>query len=156
MKQYVTFHIQNHLFGIDILNVLEIFSAESITEIPKSPASVKGLVNVRGQIVTVLNLAAILQFPNVVEPYSRDIVLLKSQSDIKKRRLQSSELDWGAVNENLGLHIDWIGDIIEIEEPLSPLPPSVDSIERNYVQGVVNRGKQLLIVLSLKSIFDDL
>lgn len=156
MRQYVTFQIQNHLFGIDILNVLEIYHAESITTIPKSPTSVKGLINVRGQIVTVLNLAAILKFPHIVEQNSQEIILLKSQSDIKKRHLQPTDLDWEAVNENLGLHIDWIRDIIEVDRPLTPLPSSVDSIERNYVKGVVNQGKHLLIVLSLQSIFDEL
>jgi len=127
-----------------------------ITTIPQSPACVKGLVNVRGQIVTVLNLASILKLPVRIEPKSPEIILLKSQSDLKKRRLQQDHLEWEAANENLGLNIDLIGDIIEVEEPLSPLPPSVDSIERSYVKGVVNRGKHLLIILSLKSIFDDL
>lgn len=57
MSQYATFNVGERLFGLDILGVREIIRVFNITSVPRSEAHIRGLINLRGQIVTILDLS---------------------------------------------------------------------------------------------------
>ena len=62
-RQFCTFHLDDHLFGVDVLDVQEVIRYQAMTYVPLAPAVVEGLVNLRGQIVTAVDLRRRLELP---------------------------------------------------------------------------------------------
>ncbi|MFH1138507.1 MAG: chemotaxis protein CheW [Pseudomonadota bacterium] len=133
VRQFVTFRIDDHLLGIDVLGVREINRALEITPVPRSPAYVRGLVNLRGQIVTVFDLGVRLGFePRLISETTHNVILK---------------------SEVVGLMVDAIGDVAQTdEEDVEPPPANVGGIEGEFIEGVVKLERELLVILSAEKL----
>src|SRR5215475_11272759 len=96
--QYCTFYVDGHYFGLDVLHVQEIIRFQEMTRVPLAPAVVRGLINLRGQIVTAIDLRRRLEFPD--RPAGQLPVNVVVTTDD------------GAVS----LLVDEIGDVLEVPE----------------------------------------
>ncbi|MDR3569384.1 MAG: chemotaxis protein CheW [Syntrophobacteraceae bacterium] len=134
-KQFVTFRIDGDLFGMDVLRVREINRILDITPVPRAPVYVRGLVNLRGQTLTVFDLGIRLGLaPRPVTEESHNVVL--------KQQL-------------VGLLVDSIGNMAQCDElDVERCPANACSIEAKFIDGVVKLEEELLIVLRSEKLLE--
>ena len=137
MKQFCTFYLKGLFFGIDVLEVQEVILYHEMTQVPLAPASVRGLINLRGQIVTAIDLRQRLQLG------PRD-----DETNVKNVVIQTED---GAIS----LLVDEIGDVIEPDESqFEDTPETVSGIARKMIKGVYKLDGQLMLILDTHRAID--
>ncbi len=152
--QFVSFYLEERLYGVDIRIVKEINPSQRITAVPRTPAVVRGLVNIRGQVVLVMDLAVI--FGRAERPVTEDsqIVILKTAAEIKRVHGLGQEVDGTVFGDKpSGFIVDRIGDVTSVTaEDFKPPPAHLDQANARYFRGVVRRDDDLQIVLDAGAI----
>ena len=134
--QLVTFEVGEEEFAIEILAVQEIVRMMPITEVPHSPASVQGVVNLRGQITPVLDLRQRFNLPSRAHHQDARIIVV--------------EIDGGV----LGFIVDRVNEVMQISPSvIEPAPALVTTLDSEYVRGVGKLEDRLLILLNLSRLF---
>lgn len=137
---FVTFFVSGQMFGLDITHAHEIFYPEAIYHVPMAPSQVAGLINLRGRIVTVINM--------------RDRLSIDEQDDASGKRRPYITTDMKG--ELYSLRTDKIGDILEIDSAdVRPVPPTVPPSWRQMASGVCQLQGALLIILDLYAVLAD-
>jgi purine-binding chemotaxis protein CheW len=130
VRQFCTFFAGDHYLGLDVLSVQEIVRYQTMTRVPLSHPSVRGLINLRGQIVTAIDLRRRLDLPDRSEDSACVNVVVRT--------------DDGAVS----LLVDEIGDVLEVEERQFERPPeTLQGTARELIQGVYKLPERLLVIL---------
>ena len=130
-KQLCTFFLDGQLFGVEAQTVQEVIRYQEMTRVPKAPPSVSGLINLRGQIVTAIDLRTRLGLP------PREAGKLPMNVVIRS--------DEGAVS----LLVDQIGDVIEVDADNFETPPdTLQGPSRELVQGAYKLDGRLLLLLN--------
>lgn len=136
-KQFCTFRLGDFFFGIDILQVQEIIRRLSFTRIPLAPTMIEGLVNLRGQIVTAIDLRLRLELP----PRSAD----KSPIHVVVNTAD------GATS----LMVDEIGDMMDLSDDAFELPPdTMQGLARELITGIYKLENDLLLILDITKIIN--
>jgi len=129
-KQYATFFLNNLFLGVEVRKVQEVIRYQEMTRVPLAPNMVQGLINLRGQIVTAIDLRRRLELPALPEDQLPMNVVVRS--------------DDGAVS----LLVDEIGDVVEIENETYERPPeTLTGVARELVTGVYKLKDRLLLIL---------
>jgi len=151
--QYATFYIDNAFYGIPILTVREISRFFTITPIQGADERIEGLLNLRGQIVTVLNLGRCLHTTPVPLTETSRIIILKTDDDLSPEAIENGI---STAPDTLALLVSRIGDVVDADDNnIEAAPPHLSG---TYVAGVVQQGSELLTLLSttwLCSLEDD-
>jgi purine-binding chemotaxis protein CheW len=138
-QQFCTFFLAGHYFGVDVLNVQEVIRYQELTHVPLAPAVVRGLINLRGQIVTAIDLRRRLDLPERTDESEPVNVVLQT--------------DEGAVS----LLVDEIGDVLEISEDLFERPPEMLTGKiRDLIRGAYKLPHKLMLVLSTDALLNDI
>jgi purine-binding chemotaxis protein CheW len=128
--QYCTFYLGEQCFGLDVLKVQEIVRYQTLTRVPLAHRVVRGLINLRGQIVTAIDLRRRLDLPDRDEACEPVNVVVQT--------------DEGAVS----LLVDEIGDVLEVPEKEFERPPeTLTRSTRDLIQGVYKLPDRLLVIL---------
>lgn len=137
LMQLVGFTIGNSQFGVDILMVQEIIRGAPVTSIPSAPNFVEGVINLRGNILPVIDLRKRLNLYGERPLQIKNWVLLL---DIK-----------GKIT---GFLVDSVTEVLKVpKDQLEPAPELVmDGLKSQYLQGVCDIGPQLLIILDFNRI----
>ena len=131
MQQYCTFVLDGHLFGIPVDTVQEVLRKQVLTPVPLAAPEVGGLINLRGQIVTTLDLRVRLLLPPRPETERSVSVVVRT-------------VDGGAVS----LVVDRIGDVIEPDPgSVEPPPETLDPAVRALMAGVCKLDGRLVLLL---------
>ena len=130
----VGFRIGNEIFGVPIALVHEIVRVPDITSVPDSPGYVQGVINLRGRIVSVVDL--------------RRRFGQKEIKPSKKNRILVAE----AEGKLVGLVVDSASEVMKIPENEIELPPVFDQSENNYVTGLGKLNGKLVILIDLNKI----
>ena len=146
-QQLATFTIGEHLFGINVLLVREINPNTSFTPIDLAPEYIRGLMNLRGQIITIIDPAVRLGMPQREITQKSCCLILKTTREVEDRE-DSSELVTESVNDMVGLLVDSISDMVtadtrEIEQP----PANIGEIDGRFMSGILKMEGRLLIIL---------
>ena len=130
-KQFCTFYVDDLLLGIEVLDVQEVLRYQDVTEIPLAPPEIQGLINLRGQIITAINLRSRMNLP----PFK----------DEKKCMNVVTRIN----NEVISFLVDSVGDVMNVDDTfLEPVPSTVAAATRELVSGVYKlEEKRLLMVL---------
>jgi purine-binding chemotaxis protein CheW len=129
-RQFCTFTLGEQCFGLDVLKVQEIVVPQPVTPVPLADPMVRGLMNLRGQIVTVIDLRRRLNLPALEQ--GRDPINVVVQTGD------------GAVS----LLVDAIGDVLEVAEEQFELPPdTLQGPARDVICGAYKLPDRLLVVL---------
>ncbi len=132
--QIVGFMLGEEEYGVDILSVNEILKMTKITRVPKSSEFVKGVINLRGNVVPILNVRKKFKGEEkVVDDTTRIIILTVN-------------------NNRFGIIVDNVTEVIRIKEEDIEEPNLIDSIDKKYVDGVGKYNGRLLILLKLDQI----
>jgi purine-binding chemotaxis protein CheW len=131
--QYCTFYLDGQFFGLDVLKVQEIIRYQEMSRVPLAPPVVRGLINLRGQIVTAIDL--------------------RRRLDMRERPADQLPLnvvvhcDGGAVS----LLVDEIGDVLEVPEELFERPPeTLQGMARELIRGAYKLPDRLLLILDIE------
>ncbi len=135
MTELVTFYIGDALCGIDILRVQEIIRYSKITWVPQAPDYVLGIINMRGRIVTVLDIGKKLGLTPVKLNKSNRNIIIDTE------------------DEHIGLVVDRIGDIVMIvSNNLEPAPSNISGLQGEFFKGVYKKQESLIGVFSVEKI----
>jgi purine-binding chemotaxis protein CheW len=130
LRQFCTFSVSDLLLAIDVLEVQEVIRYQDMTRVPTAPPVVRGLINLRGQIVTAIDLRRRLGLPPAGEEQRPMNVVVRT--------------DDGAVS----LLVDEIGEVIELGSRNVERPPeTVPAAIRELVTGIIMLDGQLLLLL---------
>ncbi|HBE68693.1 MAG TPA: chemotaxis protein CheW [Planctomycetaceae bacterium] len=128
--QLCTFFVDGQMFGVDVQRVQEVIRYQEMTEVPQAPDAVCGLINLRGQIVTAIDLRKRLGVPDRPKDVLPMNVVVRG--------------DDGAIS----LLVDQIGDVQEIEEAnFEPPPETLQGSARDMIQGAYKMEDHLLLIL---------
>ena len=129
-KQFCTFYLKELFFGIEVLRVQEVIRYQEMTHVPLAPGMIEGLINLRGQIVTAVDLRRRLELPPRTNGELPMNVVVRT--------------DDGAVS----LLVDEIGDVLEITDDAFERPPeTLTGVARELIQGVYKLKDRLLLIL---------
>lgn len=153
-RQFATFYIGSARFGIDILMVREINRHLEITPAERAPEFVRGLLNLRGQVVTVIDLGVRLGLgPRVITPESRCLVL-KTSSDLAVHQ-KAGLLDDDTSNDVIGFLIDRVGDMVTVgEKDLEPAPANLSGVDGRFLAAVAKLEDGLMVLLKTREILE--
>ena len=133
-KQFCTFYLDSHFFGVEVHKIQEIIRSQPMTRVPLAPAIFRGLINLRGQIVTALDLRRRLDLPPRPAGKLPINVVVKS--------------DDGAIS----LLVDEIGDVVEVDGSSFETPPeTLSAVAREQILGVYKLKDRLLLHLDTEA-----
>jgi len=133
--QLVTFHVGDEEFGVEILEVREINRMMEITRVPHAPDFVEGVVNLRGQVIPVVDL--------------RKRFALGAVERDKNARIVVVELG----DRVVGFLVDSVSEVLRVPRGVvEPPPPIVGGIDSEYIEAVVKLDDRLLILLDLQKL----
>lgn len=136
-EQFCTFLLDGHLFGTPVPQVQEVIQYQTMTRVPLAPDVISGLINLRGQIVSAIDLRRRLALPDRPENVLPMNVVVRTNE--------------GAVS----LLVDEIGDVIEVEESMLESPPeTLQGFVREVVRGVYKLSGRLLLAIDIEKIVD--
>ena len=133
--QYCTFWVDGLFFGVDVECVQEVLRYQQLTAVPSAPEAIQGLINLRGQIVTAVDLRCRLGLPPRVDGALPMNVIVRSRGEV------------------VSLLVDDIGDVITATDrtgtdlELEPAPANVPSVVQDVVHGVLALPDSILLVL---------
>ncbi len=152
MKQFTTFFIGDTYFGINILQVQEINSQTNFTPVPDSSEYIRGLLNLRGQIITVFDMSKRLGREGINEDAKTRNLILKTDNqteELRREGLVTSRIG----NDAVGFLVDKIGDVVEVEEEdIKPAPANIGEVSNEFVEGIVELDDKLLIIVNVEEL----
>lgn len=155
LRHYTTFFLDDQLFGLDILHIREINKQLDLTVVPHAPESIRGLINLRGQIVTLMDLKKRLGFGECQLSEETHNIVLKTDAELHEARCKvsrtSSDESAGLIPDKVGLLVDGIGDVVAVEDEHIEAPPAnVGLMDTKYMLGVVQLENSLLTLLDIQ------
>jgi len=140
-NSYLTFQLDNERFAVHVSKVLNILELVPITKVPKSPEYLKGVINLRGSVLGVMDIKMKFDFP--ITDYSKETSILVLQVIIDE-----DNVDVGAI-------VDSVHDVIEVDEKeiLPPLSVGI-KFKSDYVTGVIKYKEQFIMVLDMDKLFN--
>lgn len=153
MSQYVTFKLDDQFYGIDILYVREIVQPQKVTDVQQAPAYIRGLINLRGQIVTIIDTALRMGMePRDTDGPSHNIIL-KSESELVTVRAHENREDLHTSEDPAGLLVDEYGEVVLIDDELvEPPPANVGEQEAKFLSGVFKNNDQLFSIVDVRKL----
>ena len=136
--RYLTFYLENELYGMDIMSVQEIIAMMKTTKVPKTPKCVKGVMNLRGNIIPVVELRSKFEMSEKETDMYTAIVIVKIDGT------------------SIGFVVDRVEEVVNIgEDQLSDPPKFGAAVNASYLKKMAQNGKEVIMILDLNSIFAD-
>lgn len=134
-EQYATFFVEDLFFGIDVLKVQEVLRYQDMTAVPAAPDVIEGLINLRGQIVTAIDMRRRLGLEKRAENESPMNMVVRSDDGV------------------VSLLVDEIGDVLEVRaETYERVPTNVPREQRDLIRGVYKLDNRMLLVLDTERV----
>ena len=132
----VTFRLGSGEYAIDIMQAKEIIKMEKITLIPNAPDFVEGVINLRGNIIPIIDLKKRFNLEEIEGDKNTGIIIVKIE------------------DVDMGIIIDSISKVVSISNSdIQPPPPMLSGIGQKYIKGVGKLEDKLLVVLDLEKLF---
>ena len=138
-RQYMTFKLGGELFAIDVSHVREVLEVPRVTKVPTAPAYLRGVVNVRGKAIPVVDLRTRFGLPPVEDTVQTRIIVL--------------ELELDGEETVLGGIADSVHEVIELDPSHIDPPPRIAMRWRTeFIQGMGRRGDDFIIILDVNAL----
>ena len=136
--QWVTFHLEDETYGINVMQVQEVLRYTEIAPVPGAPVYVLGIINLRGNVVTVIDTRARFGLSgNDVTDNSR-IVIIEADKQV------------------IGILVDSVAEVVYLRSSEIDSTPNIGTEESaKFIQGVSNRDGELLILVDLNKLLND-
>jgi len=136
-KRYLTFFVEGEQYGIDISKIKEIIAPITITHIPKTPIFVKGVINLRGSIIPVVDIRLKFNMPE------------------KEIDIETAIIIYEINKTSIGFIVDNVEDVLVIDSKNISEPPSFGSnIDTSFIENVAEVDNDVIMLLNLEKIFE--
>ncbi len=136
--QWVTFRLDDEIYGINVMQVQEVLRVTEIAPVPGAPSYVLGIINLRGNVVTVIDTRERLGLSSVEVDDSTRIVIIESDKQV------------------VGILVDSVAEVVDLRMSEVESAPNVGNDESSkYIQGVASRDGELLILVDLNKLMTD-
>ena len=140
--KYLTFALGNEDFGLEILKVREIIGYIETTVVPKMPEHVKGIINLRGQVIPVIDIRSKFNMETTVITEQTCIIVVETQA--------------GRNKYNTGIIVDNVLEVLDIKaEEIEDTPDFGSTIDTDFILGICKVGSSVKILLNIDSVLDD-
>lgn len=136
--EIISFHLEDQVFCVNIMSIREIRGWTQVTELPHSPKHVLGVINLRGSVIPVIDMAIRLGL-QPIKPTERSAIIVTSIADML-----------------VGLLVESVSDMITVNEEDLQLPPDVlPEAERSLTRAIIPVGDQMICYIELDALFPD-
>lgn len=136
-RQLTTFWLADHLYGVEVGHVQEVLRAQDLTRVPRAHPAVAGLLNLRGQVVTAVQLRERLGLPPRAPGEKAILVVVRLDGEV------------------VSLLVDAIGDVVDVAEDTFEMPPeTLDGAVRDLIRGAYKLDGHLLLALDVARAVD--
>ena len=136
--QWVTFQLENETYGINVMQVQEVLRYTEIAPVPGAPEYVLGIINLRGNVVTVIDTRSRFGLPYGDVSENSRIVIIEAEKQV------------------IGIMVDSVAEVVYLRSSEIDAAPAVGTEESaKFIQGVSNRDGQLLILVDLNKLLSD-
>src|SRR5580693_9027505 len=140
ISQYMTFKLGNELFAINVAQVREVLEVSTITRVPTAPDYMRGVVNVRGKAIPVVDLRLRFGLPSAPDTVSTRVIVMELQLD--------------GETTVLGGIADSVHEVIELDPSSINPPPRIAMRWRTeFIKGLGQRGDDFIIILDVNAVF---
>jgi purine-binding chemotaxis protein CheW len=137
LLEYVTVSIDEHLFGLPISTVQDVFVPDRLTQVPLSQPEIAGVLNLRGRIVTAIDMRRRLGLP----PRRDEVAMIAVGIELR--------------GESYGLLVDAVGEVMKLaKDACEAKPINLDARLADVTAGIYRLDGQLLVVLDVERVFD--
>ena len=138
LMQWVTFRLGDEKYGINVMQVQEVLRVTDIAPVPGAPGYVLGIINLRGNVVTVIDTRNRFGLLSVESSDSTRIVIIETDHHI------------------IGIMVDSVAEVVDLRSSEIETAPNVGNDESSkYIQGVTSRDNELLILVDLNKFLSD-
>ena len=139
-SQYLTFILGREIFALDISKVREVLEISTVSEIPRTPEYMRGVINLRGHAVPVVEMRSKLGMTSIKDTIDTCIIIL--------------EVGFGDEKLVLGALVDSVREVFEmLDETIEPAPKMGAAIKADYILGMGRQGEQFIIIVDVDAIF---
>jgi purine-binding chemotaxis protein CheW len=138
VSQFLTFLLGAEQYGVEILKVQEIRGYSAVTPIPNSPAFIKGIINLRGTVVPVVDLRAKFSMPTV--EYNKFTVIIVVTLGVRV----------------IGLVVDAVSDVLDVSGAEMRVAPDFGTrVDTRFIRGVVTLGERMTVLLDIERLLSE-
>ncbi len=136
--QWVTFRLSNETYGINVMQVQEVLRFSDIAPVPGAPPYVLGIINLRGNVVTVIDTCQRFGLPPIELTDNTRIVIIETNQQV------------------IGILVDAVAEVVYLRQSEIESTPNVGNDESaKFIQGVSHRGNELLILVDLNKLLGE-
>lgn len=141
-NQYLTFTLGEEVFALEIASVREVLEYTSITKVPRTPEYIRGVINLRGRAVPVVDVRLKFGMPATERTVNTCIIIV--------------EVDLEGESTVLGALSDSVKEVMDIEpENIEPAPRIGTSIKADFIKGIGKHGEDFIILLDINKVFSE-
>ena len=138
ITQWVTFFLDSEKYGIEVMQVQEVLRMTEIAPVPGAPHYVMGIINLRGNVVTVIDTRKRFGLPEKEDDDATRIVIIEAE------------------NQVVGILVDSVAEVVDLRSSEIETAPNVGNDESSkYIQGVSSKGDELLILVDVNKLLTD-
>ena len=139
-SQYLSFTLGTEFYGIDILRVQEIKGWEDVRVLPDTPDYLKGVLDLRGSIVPIIDLRKRFNLESVMYTPTTVTIVLTIQNENKQYVI--------------GLVVDGVSDVLDVRrEEVKSAPELGARLKAKYIKGIFKRGEKMIVILDVDTLF---
>lgn len=141
-NQFLTFTLGDEVFALDISSVREVLEYTTITKVPRTPEYIRGVINLRGRAVPVVDVRLKFGMPETERTVNTCIIIV--------------EVRLGGEETVLGALADSVKEVMDIEpKDMEPAPRMGTSIKADFIKGIGKQGEHFIIVLDIDKVFSE-
>lgn len=138
--QYLTFKLEDEMFALDISKVREVLEFSSVTKVPRTPEFMRGVINLRGSVVPVVDLRLKFGMTRTEKTVNTCVIIV--------------EVSFENESMVLGALADSVQEVIELEpEKIEPAPNIGMQLRTDFIKGMGKRDEEFIIILDIDKIF---
>ena len=135
--EFLCFRVSNEVYGINIMDIKEIIKPREVTEVPRAPDFISGILSLRGTIIPIIDMRVRLDLAHDETTGKERIIVIKNNNSFS------------------GLLVDEVIQVVQVQpDAVEAAPAVLEGIDRDFVRGLGRSGARLIIILNLEKIAD--
>jgi purine-binding chemotaxis protein CheW len=136
-REFLCFRVSDEIYGIDIMEIKEIIKPRAVTEVPRVPAFVSGILSLRGVIIPIIDMRIRLGLPRSGQSGKERIVVVKNKNALS------------------GLLVDEVIQVVRVKtDTFEEAPAVMDGIDRDFICGIGRSDERLIILVNVQNVAD--
>ena len=142
--RYLTFVIRGEHFALNIDDITEILAYRKLTTVPMMPSFVRGVLNLRGRVVPVVDMAA---------RFGHDTTVLARRTSIVIVEAAGATPDGGTARQNIGIMVDGVNEVVQLgAADIEPRPAFGAGVRADFIAGMARRNGSFIILLDINHV----